>query len=115
MSPAELQRTAQPYGNTPFLFYTGSNSAPRVNHVVASFTDVVGQVVVSGFGRGVARTLTPDSSLSLLWPADASEEFSLIADGTGRIEQSNDTELLVLTITSSVLHRPAPVDGESSC
>lgn len=113
VTPEDLRATAAPYGHTPFLLYVGSNGTVRANHVAVSFTETSGEVLVSGFGRGVAKSLTPSGILSLLWPAHPEAEFSLIADGTGSIDGSGADDLLVLTITSAVLHRPAPAVGPS--
>lgn len=119
VTPAELFETARPYGDTPFLLYVGSSGNARVNHVVAHLSDGSDRVVVTGFGRGVPNMLSVDTTLSLLWPPHSVGGLSLIADGTGVMEQADDgdeeTEHLVLTITGAVLHRPAPVDGSSTC
>lgn len=108
----DLASTAAPYGPTPFLLYVGSSGTARVNHVNAAFTEVVGQIAVTGFGRGVAKTITPDSQLSLLWPPHTTDDFSLIADGTASFD---DPDTLLLTISGAVLHRPAPAPGAGSC
>lgn len=109
VSPDDLRAAAIAYGNTPFLLYSSRGSA-RVNHVAVELAAGSDQVVVRGFGRGVAKVLTPELSLSLLWPPHEADGFSLIADGTGvlRAEGSGDDGVLVLTISGAVLHRPAP-------
>lgn len=114
IAPADLHTTAEPYGTTPFLLYTGSNGAPRAIHVVAATGDSP-RVVVRGFGRGLAKSLTDETVLSLLWPPHTNGEFSLIADATGVIEQASGGDELILNVTGAVLHRPAPVDGNASC
>lgn len=115
VSPDELYATALPYGTTPFLLYTGSSGAPRAIHVVAELTPDSSRVVVRGFGRGLTKTLTDETVLSLLWPQHGEGEFSLIADAHGVIAEGADGDELVLTVTGAVLHRPAPVDGDGSC
>ena len=112
VSTEDLNEAASPYGSTPFLLYVGSSGTARVNHVTAAFTDEVGQIAITGFGRGVAKTITPETQLSLLWPPHSADGFSLIADGTGVID---DSDSLILTTTGAVLHRPAPDAGASSC
>lgn len=115
VSPTDLHATAEPYGQTPFLLYTGSTGAPRALHVVSELTPESPQVVVRGFGRGLAKSLSEDMVLSLLWPAHTAGGFSLIADATGLIEQGADGDELVLSVTGAVLHRPAPVNSDGSC
>lgn len=113
VDPTELAPVAKRYGSTPFLLYSSNDGAARVNHVVAQVEDGQPLVRVSGFGRGVIRRVADGAPLSLLWPATDTEEFSLIADGTGEIDASDES--LTITVSAAVLHRPAPVGGSDSC
>lgn len=109
---ADLERAAQPYGPTPFLVYAGSSGSARVNHVVVesiSSSEDRATIRCRGFGRGVAERVEASAPLSLLWPAVRPGDFSLIADGMGSV----DEDTLVIEITGAVLHRPAPIDGDS--
>lgn len=111
----ELAATSKPYGRTPFLLYAGDDGSARVNHVVVDVVHVGDQVEIrcTGFGRGVPGRVEQGARLSVLWPAIAPGEFSLIADGQARLEE--ESEILVIDADSAVLHRPAPVDGEGTC
>lgn len=112
VEPTNLAASAATYGNTPFLLYSSSTGSARVNHVSAVVADGEPRVTVTGFGRGVVGRVANGAVLSLLWPApDAG--FSLIADGTGTLDESETT--LTLHVTAAVLHRPAPVDGDARC
>ncbi len=111
VDPANLADTAAPYGATPYLLYSSADGSARVNHVVVAVESDPAVVRVTGFGRGVASRIADDAPLSLLWPAIAEGEFSLIADGAGSI----DGDVLTIAISAAVLHRPAPVDGSASC
>lgn len=111
VDPTELAAVAEPYGSTPFLLYTSSDGSARVNHVLAEADPGQPIVRIRGFGRGVVQRVSEGAQLSLLWPAPATETFSLIADGSGEVED----ETLILRVTAAVLHRPAPVDGDASC
>lgn len=113
----DLAETVAGYDDTPFLLYVGASGGPRANHVrafvesdsddtAASVSGAV-DVRVTGFGRGVAGPVAERSTLSLLWPAKNTGDFSLIVDGYGAL--AND--VLTITATSAVLHRPAPADG----
>lgn len=113
VAPADLGTVAKPYGTTPFLLYCSDAGEARVNHVVATCELGSTEVTVTGFGRGVTRVVEAGSQLSLLWPAAGDETFSLIADGSGTL--NNDQTCLTITIDAAVLHRPAPVDGASGC
>lgn len=111
VDPADLAATAEPYGMTPFLLYGAADGSARVNHVVAHIESNPAIARVRGFGRGVAGRLAEDAPLSLLWPPHTPGGFSLIADGAGTI----DGDELIIEISAAVLHRPAPVDGDTSC
>lgn len=114
VDPDDLAETAAPYGNTPFLLYSSPDGSARVNHVVATVESNPAVVCITGFGRGIAGRLEDGSTkppLSLLWPAVTGNEFSLIADGEGTV----DGDVIKIAISAAVLHRPAPVDGSTSC
>lgn len=113
VEPSDLAATSAPYGNTPFLVYTGESGAARINHVVVEIEEGDGRVTARcvGFGRGVAARASLGTTLSLLWPPHEEGGFSLIADGLGKVED----EVLSIEISTAVLHRPAPVDGRTSC
>ena len=111
VDPADLAVTVEPYGMTPFLLYSAADGSARVNHVVANVEAEPAIARVNGFGRGVAARLVDDAPLSLLWPAHTPGGFSLIADGAGEIAGDE----LIIQISAAVLHRPAPVDGDTSC
>jgi len=126
VKPQELASHLNEYGTTPFLLYASQDGSARINHVLVSIptnnpdhaddeggNDQVVEIAVTGFGRGVAARVAAGAPLSLLWPATAPGTFSLIADGTGTIDE--DAMTLNIAITAAVLHRPAPVDGPSSC
>lgn len=111
IAPEALDDTATAYGDTPFLLYANASGSVRANHVRAQTTQGGCVVRVSGFGRGVLAAVERGATLSLLWSPTATTDFSLIADGLGA---AIDEETLEITVTSAVLHRPAPVDGTAS-
>lgn len=112
VEPEDLAETVEPYGSTPFLLYSGASGSARVNHVVASVSTDPATITITGFGRGVAQRVADGAQLSVLWPAPSSEQFSLIADGTGTMV---DDETLTIAVSGAVLHRPAPVGGSRAC
>ena len=111
IAPHELGETATEYGDTPFLLYAHDNGSVRANHVHAQTAIGEDVVWVSGFGRGVLAATEAGKVLSLLWQPVSATGFSLIADGLGAVI---DDDTLEITISSAVLHRPAPVDGAST-
>ena len=111
VAPNDLSHVSAPYGSTPFLLYSAADGSARVNHVVSVVESAPAQAIITGFGRGVAGRIADGAAPSLLWPSPEPQGFSLIADGTGEI----DGDRLIITITGAVLHRPAPVDGSTTC
>lgn len=111
VDPGQLAEVAAPYGETPFLLYATERGSARANHVRAVPQPGSAEVLITGFGRGVLNAIERDAMLSLLWPSPTEGELSLIADGTGEV---TDEHNLVLTVTSAVLHRPAPSGGGSA-
>ena len=114
VEPADLADVAARYGRTPFLMYASADGSARVNHVVVDSIDTGPAGTTArcrGHGRGVAGRVAAGAPLSLLWPAPSEGEFSLIADGAGTI----DGDALTITVSGAVLHRPAPLDGDTSC
>lgn len=114
VEPRNLAEAAEPYGMTPFLLYAGDEGSARIQHVVVESIDRDRSETIvrcRGFGRGLRRRIDAGAPLSLLWPAPDVGAFSLIADGVGRIENG----ALSISISAAVLHRPAPVDGDSVC
>ena len=109
----ELEQVAAPYGTSPYLVYTGASGSPRINHVVVDIETDGDRAVAHcrGFGRGVPARAVAGATLTLLWPAHEAGGFSLIADGTGRVTD----DVLTISVSDAVLHRPAPVDGSTSC
>jgi len=114
VEPADLAETAEAYGTTAYLLYSNDAGQARVNHVVVH--EISREVVsLTGFGRGVKARIAEGEQvpLSLLWPATAESNFSLIADGTGSVD--SDGQRLNITVRAAVLHRPAPLDGSTTC
>jgi hypothetical protein len=61
-------------------------------------------LVAGGAGPGARANLAARPDVSLLWPPVDDGGMSLIVDGRARL----DGELVVITPTWAVLHRPAP-------
>jgi hypothetical protein len=60
--------------------------------------------VATGVGPGARANVVARPDVSLLWPPVAIDGMSLIVDGRARL----DGEVIVVTPTWAVLHRPAP-------
>jgi hypothetical protein len=61
-------------------------------------------LIASGTGAGARANVAARPDVTLLWPPVDDGGMSLIVDGRARL----DGELVVVTPTWAVLHRPAP-------
>ncbi len=109
---AELER----YGNAPFVMTSSGEGRPHIIQLLVRLDD--GKILARP-GRSCSRNIAVQPELSLLWPAFAEGEYSLIVDGVaelvggGSVEvsdaQSGDSDRIqmIITPTSGILHRPA--------
>ncbi len=96
----ELEAKTAEYG-WAYLLTVRDDARP---HVVAVSPSWVDASLVMGVGRSSALNATARSSITLCYPPVDSTGFSLIVDGVAVV----DDELVTLTPTGAVLHRPAP-------
>lgn len=89
--------------------YLITNSNER-SHVVALRPELNNDIArFSHTGRTPMANVAANSSVTLTWPpCDATQthehaKYSVVADGTARL----DGDVIVVTITNAVLHRPA--------
>lgn len=108
MAWESAQRQHRP--EAPFLTYARDGAA-KIVHVVVEAGDEPAVLRCTGFGRALASDIAQNPKLTLLWPAASDDAFSLLADGYGEIIG----DLLIFTIESAVLHRPAPLTGADAC
>lgn len=100
----QIEASAAEYGSAAYVLVSDDGAPPRVMHSPVSFE---GSTIIVSVGRSAAAALTTNPTLSLLWPADASQSMSLIVDA--RVLGSVDTEGGEIRVepTGAVRHRPA--------
>ena len=85
-----------------YLLTSPGQGAP---HATATAVTLQGGVLhISGIGRRTRANIEREQAVALVWPPQATDEHSLIVDGTAAIEG----EGLRITPTRAVLHRSAP-------
>jgi hypothetical protein len=90
----------------PFLATAGRDG--RV-HVVAVAAELDGDTfTVHGAGSTTLSNLTRNPAVTLAWAPPEPDGYSLVVDGVARF----DGPVLLVRVTSAVLHRPAPEPGE---
>ncbi len=101
---AELER----YGNAPFVMTSSGKGRP---HIIQLLVGLVDGKIVARPGRSCSRNIAVQPELSLLWPAFAEGEYSLIVDGVAELvgddAVSDEPAQMIITPTSGILHRPA--------
>lgn len=79
-------------------------------HVVAVTPVWDGDLLTMDVGRGTAANSTARPSVSLCYPPPEPDGYSLIVDGTARVDGAR----LSFAPSGAVLHRPAPAGFEGS-
>lgn len=93
-----------------YLVTVGEDARP---HVVAVSPRVTADtVVVDEVGRHSRRNMTARPAVTLLWPPERPDGYSLVVDGTATV---TDGTTVVLQPTRAVQHRPheRPAGGTS--
>ena len=95
--------------------YLMTNSVKGAPHAVAVSPVLQGgELVVNGLGRRTRENALERPAVGLVWPPRSEADYSLIVDGQATVVG----ELLRITPTRAVLHRPAPAataDASGSC
>ncbi len=101
---AELER----YGNAPFVMTSSGEGRP---HIIQLLVRLVDGKILARPGRSCSRNIAVQPELSLLWPAFAEGEYSLIVDGVAELvdgdSAAGEAPQMTITPKSGILHRPA--------
>ena len=95
-----------------YLLTVGSEGPPHALAVTPTVDE--GVLTVDGIGRRTRDNLLARPSVTLVWPPESVDEYSLIVDG----QAATSGESVRITPTRAVLHRPAPRPGpvaEGTC
>ena len=105
----QLRAASDERGSRAYLLTVTDDARPHAVHLELQWE---GTSLIAEVGKRTARNATVRPEISLLYPAQQLEEYSLIVDGTAVVEGSR----LTVTPTKAVLHRPAPApDPTSTC
>ncbi|MEM7325761.1 MAG: hypothetical protein AAF531_21935 [Actinomycetota bacterium] len=98
-------------GAAAFLLSSIMDSRPHAAHLTFDVATADGQVQLrASAGRTARGNIGNRPAVTVLWPADQSNEHSLIVDGEGRLDGDDH---VIITATSAILHRPAPSAASS--
>ncbi|MGH1493080.1 MAG: hypothetical protein ACRBK7_27405 [Acidimicrobiales bacterium] len=91
-----------------FLLSSVMDSRPHAAHLSFEVAAANGQVELrAGAGRTARANCQQRPAVTVLWPSIEADGHSLIVDGEARLDGD---EHVIITVTSAVLHRPAPTE-----
>ncbi len=101
----------------PYLLTSDDDGRPHATAIALRWDE---GTLVGPCGRSTRRNGTARPAVSLLWPPDATGDYSLIVDADMAVESSgvgdDETPRARLTPTHAILHRPADVpDPDTDC
>lgn len=102
---AELAEAAAKYDFAYLVTAAADGSA----HLVAVQPVVADHVIrVSGLGRKTLANAAARPQVTLAWPPRTVTTHSLFVDGTAQVQSGVAGDVVVVTPSRAVLHRPAP-------
>ena len=107
---ADLRAALADYG-WAYLLTVRDDQRP---HVVAVSPVWDGDELMVSVGGGTARNATARPQVSLCYPPQPADGYSLIVDGTAVVDGRNGEHVVRFTPTTAVKHRPAPDGFEGS-
>lgn len=101
----QVRAEAAKYGDTPYLLTVSEDGRPHAVSVRVRFDE--GKITMPGGNRSRANAATrPD--VTLLWPTNEDGGFSLIVDGSAKLEG----EQISIRPVAAILHRTLPADDD---
>ncbi len=105
----QLRAASDERGGRAYLLTVTDDARPHAVHLALRWE---GDALAADVGKRTAHNAAARPAVSLLYPAQRLDEYSLIVDGTAVVEANR----LTITPTKAVLHRPAATpDPTSSC
>ena len=109
----DLQGVTTERGPHAYVITVSEHGAPHAVYVAVRWER---DGLVAEVGTHSAANAAARPQVSLLYPARADGDYSLIVDGAAVAESGADSHRLRVTPTRAVLHRPGPPsDPASSC
>ena len=99
-----LRQAMADFGPLAFVVTAGTDGHA---HVVSA---LVPDTLVVSAGRTTRRNATANPAITLVWPAPAGGQYSLIVDGTAVVDDGG--EQVTITPATAVLHRLAGAAGD---
>ena len=87
-----------------YLITSTAGSRPHVMHLRFDIDDVELRAPI---GQSAAANIAAEAAVTLVWPPNNANSYSLIVDGDAKVEEGPDGAVAVVTATHAVFHRPA--------
>lgn len=114
--PVELEALAERIAEramAPYLLTSDDDGRPHATAITLRWD---GSELLGPCGRSTSRNATARPAVSVLWPPNEPDDYSLIVDADASVQDSGDDRLIRLRPTHAILHRPAAVpDPTTDC
>jgi hypothetical protein len=107
---AQLEVEAAKFPTAPHLVTVTEDRKPHISVVSPGWDPVDGRLIVSAPSRWTESEEAGHRDVTLVWPAAAAGNYSLIVDGTASTLREGSGRQLAVTPTRAVLHRPEHVE-----
>jgi hypothetical protein len=104
----QLREQLDRFGSSPYLLTVSEDGRP---HATAITVGWAGDELHADVGRKSAANTAARPDVTLLWPPVDDERFSLIVDGSARV----DGQAVVVTPAKAILHRQRADGPGSDC
>ncbi len=99
----QLRAETFKFKRKPYLLTQDDDGRPRAVAVSFEWRD---ETIYLKTGKRSQANIVARGLVSLLWPPDEAEGYSLIVDGDGSLPGGSDADQVVICPTRGVLHRP---------
>src|SRR5262249_24781312 len=100
-------------GGQAYLLTVSHDARPHAVHGTVAWE---GDLLVTEVGKRTAANAAERPEVSLMYPVRVDGDYSLIIDGTARVESWDGGQRVLIAPTKAVLHRPAAApDPTSPC
>jgi hypothetical protein len=117
--PVDLSELADAASKHDFAYLVTVTEDCRAHLVAVQPVVEDREVMVAGLGRRTLENAAARPQVTLAWPPCSVGGHSLFVDGVAEVRSDEDGDVVLVTPSRAVLHRPAPAqvapDDPSAC
>ncbi len=102
------------FGRQPYLVTVAANGQPHCSVVAVDWSGDGGRLLTRAPRGWAEASARGQRQVTLLWPPDKPDGYSLIVDGTAEDLDGSDGPRIAVTPSRAVLHRPGDNELEAS-